>query len=326
MRLARSPDAQLVLVLLEPDLAAAEQTISLAFGQTGGPIAAVTTAETPGLAPSGTIGVWSITELKAELARRVGIAERSAGGRRGRVIAVTAALTGSGVTTVATGLAFALAGGGSVLLGEFGAPVPELALHLDLKPQHSVGDLLRAGDRMDVSMIRHAAVRHPAGVDVLGYPPDTLAVESPTRAAARDFQVLLRAAYDWVVLDAGHPQPGGEELCRHADAVVVVTRLDLPALRLTRRYVEALTDAGVPAGTLLLAANRYGQSGLVPWRQAEKALALPVKAWLSDDPWAVNRALAEGQPLVKSAPRAGLTKELARLAADVRARFATAGA
>src|SRR5438477_12137418 len=82
--------------------------------------------------------------------------------RRGPIIAGTAAQPGSGVTTVATGIAFGLAGAGSVLLAALGATTPELALDLDLTPQHSLGDLIRVSDRMDASMIRHAAVRHAA--------------------------------------------------------------------------------------------------------------------------------------------------------------------
>ena len=119
------------------------------------------------------------------------------------------------------------------MLAELGVAVPELALDLDLAPQHSLAELIQASERMDASMIRDTVVRHPAGVDVLAYLPDTPTAQPLDSQAARGFQILLRNLYDWVVLDAGHPHAEGtDELVRHADEVLIVARLDPPSPRL----------------------------------------------------------------------------------------------
>ena len=106
--------------------------------------------------------------------------------------------------------------------------------------------------------------------------------------------------------------------------LLLVTRLDRPGLRLTRRYVVELAERGVPVEEVVMVANRYGQSGLVNWQKAEEALRAKVAAWLPDDPGSVNAALRSAKPLTEAAPRSKLTREFARIATDLRKRFAPA--
>lgn len=313
LRLARRPAADLVLVLMTPDPAGAQSAIA----EVSEPVVAVVPDDWAGPLPEGATSVWPAGRVRDGL-RQTAAAHRGRAGRsHGVLVAVTAALPGSGVTTVAAGLAFAA--GGPALLAELAAPVPELALLLDLHPPHPLADLLATGDRLDPAMVRHAVSKHPTGVDVLADPPEAAAPAVLTADAVRDFQVLLRCLYPWAVVDAGHARvPGNADLCRHADAVVVVTRLDPPAIRLTRRHIDDLLAAGLPARDIKLVANRYDQPGLPAWRAAEEALGRSVTAWLPDDPRVVNGAAAVGKPLAETAPRAKLARELAKLAAALR--------
>jgi Flp pilus assembly CpaE family ATPase len=336
LRLAREPAVHVVVVCVDPDPDTAARAIKSATGQTRQPIYAVTSngdgTVDESIRQAGAAAVWPLDRLRegllssSEDIRREG----TAGDRRGRVVAVTAALPGSGVTTVATGLAFALAGTQQVVLVEFGATTPELALDLDLNTRHWLSDLIRASDRLDARMIREAAAQHPAGAHILAHPPETLTPDPLTAAVCRDFQILLRGLYDWVVADAGHVTGSGaggsgeDELLRHADAVVLVTRLDPPGLRLAKRHMIALVGQGVKADRFVVVANRYGQSGQVSWRKVEEVLGTPVVSWLPDDPKSVNRALAEGRPLVQVARGSRLTRELSSLAAAIQGRFTPA--
>jgi pilus assembly protein CpaE len=322
LRLAREPAVHVVVVYLDPDPLAAVRAIKSVAAQARPPIYAATgdgaAAAREAATSAGAAGVWSLDQVREELLN-VSHTLRETGAapdHRGRIVAVTAAQPGTGVTTVASGLAFGLAGHGRVVLAELGAGVPELALDLALAPRHSLADLIRASDRMDPSMIRDTAVRHAAGVDVLAHQPETPTAGQLAPDVARDFQILLRTLYEWVVLDAGHRY--GDEidpLVLQADAVVLVTRLDPPSLRHTRLYLKALAGAGVTPESVALVVNRYGQPNQVPWRKAEEALQATVRAWLPDDPKSVNRALTDGQPLTQVAGRAKLTRELRDLAA-----------
>src|SRR5262245_57588043 len=149
--------------------------------------------------------------------------------RTGRVIAVAGAVAGSGATTVATGLAFALAGGRSgkqVSLVELDPVAPELMYNLDLTLGNDIGQVLAEWERIDPRMLDQAAVEHAGGVRVLACEPSR-----PTTPLAADAYktpvALLRRVYDYSVLDMG--QPGGFAgllaTMRLADAVVLAVRL-----------------------------------------------------------------------------------------------------
>ncbi len=331
LRLSKEPAIHMVVVFLDPDTTAATRAIKSAADQTRQPIFAVTAGDEAVARESaqaaGAAEVWPLERVReglltsSEEIRRDG---RSPD-RRGRVIAITAAQSGVGATTISSGIAFGLAGKASVVLAELGSGVPELALNLNITPKHSLADLIRSSERMDPSMIRDAAVKHDAGVDILAYMPETLAPELIDAQTARDFQILLRNIYNWVVLDVG-PRHGieNEELVRHADSVVVVTRLDPASLRLTRKYVHTLVTNGVSANSLMLVANRFGQSGLVPWQKAEEVLKSKVEMWLPDDPRSVNGALTSGCPLVQAARWSKLTREMNKLATEIRTRLTAA--
>jgi pilus assembly protein CpaE len=241
--------------------------------------------------------------------------------RHGRLIAVTSPCPGCGVTTTAAGLAFALSrqDSGQVVLAEIGNSVPELALDLDLDPRHSPADLTRDWQRMDATMLQHALVDHPSGVQILAYPPATLVSASLEPAALRQLLLLFRQTADVAVLDLGHAARGAAlDSILAADVLVIVTRLDVPGLRLGRQYLHQLLEEGAVESKIHVVVNRYGQRRQLAWRSAQEALGASLPpTWLPDDPASLNEALNHGQPLVQAAPRATLTKQLAKLAREL---------
>jgi pilus assembly protein CpaE len=237
--------------------------------------------------------------------------------RQGKTVAVISANPGAGVTMVASNLAFALAESypGRVALAEVGAGVPELALDLDLAPPHTVEELVGDWERMDPRMVRQALAEHPAGVQVLACAPESLSPADVSQNAMRRTVLLLQSLFDFTVLDLGHSLTASAlEALALTHVVVVVVRLDVPSLRLARRFLSRLVDQGVDEKKLRVAANRYGQRGLVGWKKIEQALGFPVQVWIPDDPAAVNDALNHGKPLLQTAHRAKITRRFGQLA------------
>lgn len=239
--------------------------------------------------------------------------------RSGRLIAVTGALAGSGVTTVASGLAFALAAiHKPTALVELDPIAPELALDLGLTLKNNVTQILQEWQRVDLRILQQAGVEHAGGAVVLANEPGK-PIPALEPDAYRMPVSLLRRAFDWAVLDLGHAAtaPGTLDALRLAETVVLVVRLDVPGVRLSRALIKRLDELGISPERICAVANRYGQGGQLPWRKAEEALGVSIKTWLPDDPRTVNEALNHGQAVAQWAPRSKLARRCAELAAAV---------
>lgn len=236
---------------------------------------------------------------------------------RGKVLAFTAAQGGSGATTAAMAVGFALGQivPGRVVIGEMSGEAPEMAIDLDLKVTLGLADLARNWERSDPHMVRQVAVAHPLGAHVLANSPEPFRVPPIEPAVMRHLVVLLREMYEHLVLDLGPNVQGGQlEAARLAEVVVVVVRPDVPSLRLARTYVRHLRDLGIPKDRIRAVGNRTGYSRQVARDEAEKALGLPLAEWVADDVNTVAGALAVGQPLAQYYSWATITSTFGRLA------------
>ena len=238
----------------------------------------------------------------------------------GVVFSVTSPTPGAGVTTLATNLAFVWGRTAPhrVVLAELGRDPAELAGRLGLELIHGAVDVCGSGERLDGVLIRQAlsyAKEDSTGVGVLAHMPETFAPEAIDPAAMRRLLVLFRSLFAHTVLDLGHsPHEEHFQAMRLSDLVLVVARLDVPALRQTRRFLRELAEQGIARERLRLVANHYGQPGQVSWRDAEEALGVRFLEYVAEDCRRVNQALNNGQPVVTYAPSARVSRQIARLA------------
>ena len=91
--------------------------------------------------------------------------------RDGRVIAVLAPSGGSGSSTLAVNLAASLAKTHKTCaLIDLKLYSGDLAVLLDLKPNHTLADLCLNVDRIDPLFFQHILVHHQSGIDLSGRP------------------------------------------------------------------------------------------------------------------------------------------------------------
>ena len=320
-RLARGP-ADLILVRAEPGMESALATIRQAALLTPVPVMAYGPVSDArhilGVGRSGAREYLDEDRLRQDLEaalERLRLANEVKYGE-GSVVSVVSATPGCGVTTVSTNLSFtlALAHPGQIVLVEFGRPPADLTVNLDLTPSHSVTEVCAHWQKLDVALLKQGLAQHPGGVAVLAHEPETLTTDAIDPQAVRPLLVLLRTLFATSVLDLGHAL--GEEqyeAMRLSDQLIVVVRLDVPALRQTRSLLRALNEHGIPNDRLRLVANRYGQPGQVPWKQAEETLGAPFLEFIPDDCGTSNEALNRGQPLVLFAPRTRISRRFAQL-------------
>ena len=281
IRLTKQPQADLTLVGVQPGANESLHAIEGATQQSKVPILAVgPLSDAQFIRQAQRAGAREYLDqeqLRDELSNAVEKLRTSGAVefRQGRTIAVTSAHAGTGVSTIASGLAFGYAGAsrGPVVLAELGVATPDLSLTLGLEPGHSPGDLVREPERLDVSMLRRALVSHAAGVELLGYQQGVLKATEIQPQPMRHLVALLRAVSDILVLDLGGGfTPGTLEALKLADSVLVVVRLDVPGVRLAHEHLKAIKEAGLAQDAIKVvgtatacAASSIGNRPSKPW-------------------------------------------------------------
>jgi pilus assembly protein CpaE len=261
-------------------------------------------------------------ELESALARwRAGLVRRE---ESGNVIAVLAPSGGAGSSTLAVNLAVLLAKEHrAAVLIDLKLTAGDLATLLDLKPTHTLADLCQNVTRMDHTLFERSLVRHQSGVQLLAPPSQYDDVAEITPEGVRQALTLAKAAVPYVVVDLDHSfHPEQVEVIHQADIVLLVFRLDFASLRNARRALDHLERLGVRRDQIKLVVNRYGQPKEVPAFKAEEAMGMKISHYLPDDPKAVNRAINNGVPVVIEAPRASVSRSVAKLAENVNGRLA----
>jgi pilus assembly protein CpaE len=176
--------------------------------------------------------------------------------------------------------------------------------------------------RLDRALFERSLVRHTSGVSLLAPPRHYDDIARITAEGVHQVVALARSAFPYVLADLDNSfGPEQVEVLRQADLVLLVIRLDFVSLRNTRRVLEHLERLGIDRGSIRVVVNRYGQPKEVPASKAEEALGLKVFHYVPDDPKAVNRANNLGVPVVLEAPRAAVSRSVAKLAQGVNGRL-----
>lgn len=251
-------------------------------------------------------------------------AEGQTPSRRGTVISVFSPNGGVGVSTTAVNLAARLAKElpDQVALIDLNPAPSDLALLLDLDPQHTLDQLCAASERLDRKMLEGAMVRHRSGVRVLaqaGYPADG---ESPqdllTASVVRQLCTLARRTFATTILDLAHTlQECQLEAMRLSNLVALIARPDVPGLRRARWALDAAAARGVARDRFRLVLNCYGRSGQVDQDKIEAILGIQVFQQIPEDHRAVQLAANRGVPLVELSRLSRISRSFSTLARSV---------
>ena len=195
---------------------------------------------------------------------------------RGKILVFVGAKGGSGVTTIASNFAVALAGqsGNSVALVDLNLQLGDAALTLGLSSEFSTLDALQHEKRLDSEMVSKLLVRHTSGLKVLAA-PNELANFRPSAPAVQKLMQVLRGDFGWVVVDAGC-QYGeySQNLFDAAEKVYLVAQVSVADLRNCHHLVQAYFQ-GEDRRKLEVVLNRFGvRAGEIDAAGIEKALTV----------------------------------------------------
>jgi len=233
------------------------------------------------------------------------------------VVTVISLRGGTGGTTVAVNLAFALANQTRrVCLADLSTASGHVHLYLHLTPPHHWGQLLGLGDSPDPRTVNETLVQHPSsGIAVFAAPvqppSETLSVPA-TQHVLRE----LVSAYNPVVVDARHLDPATTGALQVSSAIVVVMSDDPPSIQTTGQLLGALHTLGVEAGRVRLALNHVRPVVDVPAETIQKAFKRPLTVELPFDAQQPN-AIRRGLPVVTTAPDSPFAKGIQQLARTI---------
>ncbi len=244
--------------------------------------------------------------------RRLRQPEASADAGTGRLLVVTSTKPGSGSSTLAVQMAFALRRetGQRVLLVDLDLAGGTIGFYLKLRHEHSTADALAQALNMDPAIWTTFVVSR-AGVDVL------LAPEMPPAAevgpdALHGLLEYARLLYDWVVLDVPSvPHRASLLAASESDLTFLVSTTELTSLHLTRKAVVLLDQLGFGKDRYRLLINRADKRERLGQAQIEKIVGCPVHAAFVNDYFGLQSVMAHGQVLEPATELGGAVARLA---------------
>lgn len=234
----------------------------------------------------------------------------------GSVISLFSVKGGVGKTTLATNLAVALAqeSSASVALVDLDVPFGDVALMLDIHPEHDILDAVADSTFDDLERLQNLLVRTPHGVHVLAAPlaPDDASGVDSSRIGR--LLTRLAALYQFVLVDT--PVGLNELTAASLDAAelaMLITTPEIAALRRTHACLRLLHGLEFSTSKLHLVLNRAESKTRVSASEAIDALGHPV-AWRIANDYAAMQNSALGRPVVQAQAGARVSKNIQLIA------------
>ena len=239
------------------------------------------------------------------------------GSRRGKIILVFSSKGGCGKTTVATNLASALTSGGdgsSVCLVDFDLETGDVAIALQLDPTRTISDALGMQGGLDERALASLVVPYKANMDCLLAPTKPSDAEFVSSALAGEILQVAAEMYDYVIVDAPPAFTDVVLKCFDmADTYILLTTLDLPALKNLKVTLDTLDNLGFPRTKWQIVLNRGGSRVGLTSADIERTVGVPISVEIPSSV-EVPLRLNDGITVVEANPRHDVARAFGELA------------
>lgn len=220
----------------------------------------------------------------------------------GKLVAVIKSVGGVGATALVTQLAALYAtrerkSGRETALFDLDLQNGNVATYLGLEASLTVGDLLDAGSRLDLAVLRSVPVSHASGLAVFSAPVEIMPLETIDIDQVCGLVELARTSYDTAFLDLPSDWTNWSlSLLARATTILFVVDLTIASLSKAQRQLALLERLGIAADAIRIVVNRVEKKMFRPidLRDAERVLCRPVTFTVTNDFPLMMAALNEG--------------------------------
>jgi pilus assembly protein CpaE len=250
--------------------------------------------------------------VRASVRRPAPISPKKVGGK---LLVFLGSKGGSGVTTIASNFAVALAqeSGKSTVLVDLDLPFGDSALALGINAEFSVANALQNFDRLDSNFLTKLLIKHSSGLSVLAA-PDRYTPLRASDEAVEKLVTVVRQDFEYVVVDAGSNLGSCKMLLDMGAAAYLVTQVSISELRNSNRLISEFFCSS--SRKLEIVLNRFTPRSLsIDEENITKALTKPVNWKVPNDYPAVRRAQDTATPLaLDDSPISRVIRQMARAA------------
>lgn len=239
---------------------------------------------------------------------------------KGKVIAVTSYKGGTGVSTIAANLAFGLAEleatNKKVLILDVANQSNHCAMLLDAQPTLTINQICRGVNKMESAYIFSSCAFVSPNLAIISTDPGIEGVEPLEFDALSKALDLFTESFEYVIIDLPTHTFDARLLATidKADQVLLVTSIDITAIRDTRLYLNMLKGLGTDNAKLRLLVNRYDcQSGMFKTKDLEQALQNAISFYVPNDFASCSSASQAGESIFEHNSKSMLAEALAEV-------------
>ncbi len=219
-----------------------------------------------------------------------------------KIIVVMGSKGGVGATTVTVNLGVQLvhATKKRVLALDFGRPIGEVSLLLDVKPRFTIRDAMENLERLDSHFLEGLLEQHKSGLQVLAGATFADDWQRLTVASLVRLLSVAEVGYDFIIIDLGTLYSSEwKPVLESARAILMVAQADVPSLWPLERHLIAFNSFGVDSNRLHVIINRWHKQDEEAIKSVEKLVKRAIFARLPNDYRQVSEATNMGVPLGK---------------------------
>ena len=223
---------------------------------------------------------------------------------------------GVGKSLIAANLAVSMANEtkGKVALVDLDLQFGDIGVLLNLDHSQGITDLIENIEHMDADFIREIMVDGPGGVKVLLTPISPELADLVTVDHVRRIFSELRKIFDYIIVDSSaHLGEINLEVLDHADKVVVVTSLSIPAIKNTKLALKIFDSLSISPDRVVLLLNKSDAHSEFNKESVEANLRFPIAGQIPNDPKLVINSINRGNPFVTTHPESEISQRIREL-------------